>query len=139
MLGSMKSHWIWLACAALCTVSSLKAEESRLGKQMEIMAKSFKAIGKETDPAKGAALAREAQLATVAGMAEVPEMLAKMPDGQEKTKALANYRTMMAKALVAFCQMEEAFLAGNTTEVTKLVDEVKSLRKAGHDRYMEEE
>jgi len=135
----MKHHWIWLACAAVFATISLNAEETALGKQMEVMAKSFKAIAKETEPAKGAALAREAQQATIAGFAELPAMLSKMPEGPEKTKAVATYRTMMAKVLVTFCQIEEAFLAGKIDEVTKLSNEVKNLRKAGHDRFMEEE
>jgi soluble cytochrome b562 len=135
----MKHHWIGLACAAVFAAASLNAEETPLGKQMEVMAKSFKAIGKETDPAKGAILAREAQQATMAGLAELPAMLSKMPEGPEKSKAVAAYRTMMAKVLVTFCQIEEAFLAGKIDDVTKLSNEVKSLRKAGHDRFMEEE
>ena len=135
----MKHHWTLLACAALLTTAPLPAEETPLGKHMELMAKSFKAIGKESDPIKGAALCRDAQNATIAGIAELPAMLVKMPDGAEKSKAVAAYRSMMAKVLVGFCQMEEACLSGNLQEVAKLVAEIKTLRKAGHERFMEDE
>lgn len=135
----MKHSWILLAGAVLCSLSPVAAEDSALGKHMEKMAQSFKAISKENDLAKGAALARDAQQATLSSLAECPQKIVAMPDGPEKAKALAEYRSMMARVLVTFCQMEEAFLAGKTEEVTHLSAELKKLRKAGHDRFMEEE
>lgn len=100
---------------------------------------AYKAFRKETDPAKGAALAREAQEAVAKGLTGVPELVAKMPDGAEKAKAAAAYRKMMGQLYVALCEVEEAFLAGNTGEVAKIVEAMKEMKKEGHNKFMEDE
>lgn len=134
----MKTRFFLLTAAA-CLLLPVHADDTPLGKQMEVMNDAYKALRKETDSAKGAALAREAQQAAVKSMAELPAMLAKMPDGPEKTKAAAEYRKMMGRCFVAFCEVEEAFLAGKPQEVEKLVAALKEMKKAGHDKFMEEE
>jgi hypothetical protein len=138
----MKTPWILMGCV-LGLIGPLRAEEAHeetpLGKQMEVFNDAYKAIRKETDPAKGAELAREAQKAVIPSMAELPEMLGKMPDGPDKAKAAAAYRRMIAEVLVAVCQIEEAFLAGDNARVAELVETLKKLRKTGHDRFIEEE
>jgi soluble cytochrome b562 len=116
----------------------VRADETPLAKQMESMDDAFKAFRRETDPAKGAALAREAQEAVVAGMKEMPAKLAKMPAGAEKDKAAAAYRKSMAKLLLVFCEVEEAFLAGKLEEVEKQVAAVREMKKEGHDQFMED-
>lgn len=113
-------------------------EETPLGRQMEAFNDAYKALRKESDPTKGAALARDAQHAVIQSMAELPEMLRKMPEGPDKAKAAAAYRRMIAEVLVATCQIEEAFLAGDKAQVDSLVETLKKLKKTGHDRFMEE-
>lgn len=135
----MKTRWILLGCAA-CFILPLTADEDTpLGKQMEAMNDAYKAFRKETDPAKGAALAREAQQALAKSMGELPAMLAKMPEGPEKAKAAAEYRKMIGRCYVTLCEVEEAFLAGKPEEVEKLVASLKDMKKTGHDKFMEEE
>lgn len=117
-----------------------KAEEhSALGKQMETMNKAFKAFRSETDPVKGATQARAAQQAALKSTAEVPEMVEQMPDGPEKIKASLEYRKMMGKLFVTLCEVEGAFLAGNTAEVAKIVDSLKEMKKTGHDKFIEKD
>ncbi len=135
----MKSKIILFACASLVLAPVLRAHDSPLGKQMEAMNDAYKAFRKETDPAKGAALAREAQEAVAKGLTGVPELVAKMPDGAEKAKAAAAYRKMMGQLYVALCEVEEAFLAGNTGEVAKIVEAMKEMKKEGHNKFMEDE
>ena len=135
----MKSRLILLGCAA-CLILPISADEdSPLGKQMESLNDAYKAFRKETDPAKGAALARDAQQALVNSMAEMPELIRNMPDGPEKAKASAAYRKQLAQCLVTLCEVEEAFLAGKTDKVAELVTQIKDLKKAGHDQFMEDE
>jgi len=134
----MKQRLMLLGVAA-CLILPLPADDTPLGKQMEIFNDAYKAFCKETDSTKGAALAREAQLAVAKGLTELPEMLTKMPDGPDKAKAAAEYRKMMGQAYVALCEVEQAFLAGNTEEVAKIVGTLKEMKKAGHDKFMEEE
>lgn len=135
----MKLRLILLGCAACLMLPVSAEEETPLGKQMELFNDAYKAMRKETDPVKGAALAREAQQALTASMGEMPTMLGKMPDGPEKAKAAAEYRKMIGRAFVSLCEIEEAFLAGKTEEVAKIVESLKEMKKAGHDKFMEEE
>lgn len=118
----------------------LQAEEhSKLENQMETVDDAFKAFRRETDPVKGAEQARVAQNATLTAAMEIPEMVKAMPDGAEKTKAVAAYRKMMGQLFVVFCEVEEAFLDGKIEEVAKIVTTVKDMKKAGHDKFITEE
>ena len=135
----MKSRLILLACAACLFVPVSLADETPLGKQMEEFNDVYKAFRRETNPAKGAGLAREAQEAVVKAFAEVPELVTKMPDGPDKAKASAEYRKMMGQVLVSLCEVEEAFLAGKIDDVQKIIASLKDMKKAGHDKFMEEE
>lgn len=119
----------------------IKAEEEHtpLEEQMEVMNDAFKAFRKETDPVKGATLAREAQTAALKSAAEVPAMLKEMPEGPEKAKALAEYRKMIGKLYVTLCEVEEAFLNGKIDEVVKIVEVLKESKKAGHKKFVKEE
>jgi hypothetical protein len=69
----------------------------------------------------------------------MPEMLTKMPEGPEKAKAAAEYRKMMGKVYVALCEVEEAFLDGKTDKVAEIANSLKDMKKAGHDKFVEDE
>ena len=141
----MKNQWMtWcFASALLCAPLTARAEEekdqTKLGEQMEAANDAFKALRRETDPLKGAAHAREAQQAVLKSLMEIPAMVVKMPEGPEKAKAAAEYRKMVGKVFVTFCEIEEAFLNGKTDEVPKLIDSLKEQKKTGHDKFVEEE
>ena len=123
------------------TMIPMKAEEhTPLGEQMESLNDAFKALNKETDPAKGAALARTAQESMLKGMSMVPTLIKDtIADAKEKEKALAVYRRMMGEAFVVFCKIETAFLENKLDDVKKLSTEAKALKKEGHEKFMEEE
>lgn len=135
----MKTRFVLMALAA-CWVLPLHAEEKEtpLGKQMEAFNQIFKAFRKESDPTKCASLARDAQAEVVKTLAETPELVKKMPDGPEKAKAAAQYRKMMGKVYVALCEAEEAYLAGNVEEAGKILGSMREMKKAGHDKFMED-
>lgn len=136
----MKARLTITALAA-CLLLPLSAadEETPLGKQMESLDDAYKGFRRETDPAKGAAEARAAQEAVIKSLAETPEMLSKMPDGPAKTMAAAEFRKMLGEAYVTLCKVELAFLSGKTEEVATLIDELKSQKKAGHEKFIEDE
>jgi soluble cytochrome b562 len=138
----MKHRFLLLGCAVCLTGSAFATEgheHTPLGEQMEAFNDAYKAFRKETDSAKGAAHAREAQEALLKGVSELPEMLKKMPDGPARQKAAAEYRKMMGRVFVTVCEVEEAFLAGNIDEVAKLVEALKQMKKEGHNKFMEDE
>jgi soluble cytochrome b562 len=138
----MKKHLFLLSCTAglmLMPARAAESDETPLGKQMEATNDAFKAFRRETDPVKGATQAREAQLSVLKAAAEVPELLKAMPEGPDKAKALVSYRKMMGKLYITLCEVEEAFLNGKIDEVAKLVESLKEQKKAGHDKFMDEE
>jgi len=139
----MKFHIFGLALVAtLCLSQPMVGQEDKketpLGKQMEAMNDAYKAIKKETDPAKGAALARTAQDALVKSLVETPKIVAELPEA-DRAKATANYRTMIAKAFVSFSEIEEAFLAKDLEKVKTLVEGLREMKKEGHDKYMDDD
>lgn len=129
-----------LAWMMMGSIALVKADDTPLGKEMETMNDAFKALSKEKDPTKGAALAREAAEAVLKGIPLTPDFILDMiPDPKEKAKAVADYRKMMAQAFIVFCDIETAFIDGKIDDVAKLVLDAKALKKEGHKKYIEEE
>lgn len=112
--------------------------ESPLARQMSELDDAYKALKNETDPEKGAASARVAQQALILGLAELPEMLKKMPDGPAKAAAAAEYRKLMGQCYVIFCEIEQAFLAGKVDQVVGLIENLKAVKKTGHQKFIED-
>jgi hypothetical protein len=125
--------------ATLMFVQPVMADESPLAKQMDVMNDAYKAMRRETDPAKGAELARTAQDAMVKGIVELPEMVKAMPDGPDKAKASASYRKMMAGLIGTLADMELAFLNNDMAKVKEIVESMRDIKKEGHDKFMEDE
>jgi hypothetical protein len=115
------------------------ADDSPLAKQMEALDDSYKAFRKTEDAVKGAAMAREAQSSVAKGLPEIPGMIAKMPEGPARAKAAASYRLMMGQLFVKLCEVEQAFLDNKLDKVAELVNDIKDLKKKGHNEFMEEE
>lgn len=128
-----------LCISTLCLSPVASADETPLAKQMEEMDDAYKAFRKTEDPVEGAALARNAQSALVKGLTETPAMLAKMPEGPARAKASASYRHMMGQLYVKLCEVEQAFLDNQTDRIAGLVEEIKELKKKGHNEFMEDE
>ena len=139
----MKKQMILLSCALGLSVASARSAEEKdqtpLGKQMEAVSDAYKAFRKETDPVKGAALARDAQQGALKAAMEVPAMVKEMPEGPEKIKAALEYRKMMGKLFASLCDVEEAFNNGKLEDVAKIVNNLKDLKKGGHEKFIKEE
>ena len=125
--------------AALMFVQPSMADDTPLAEQMDVMNDAYKAMRRETDPAKGAALARTAQDAMVKAIIETPEMVVGMPDGPEKAKASAEYRKMMGGLIATLADMELAFLNNDMAKVKEIVEAMREVKKKGHDKFMEED
>ena len=115
--------------ATLMFVQPSMADDTPLGEQMEAMNDAYKAMRRETDPAKGAALAKTAQDAMVKGM----------PDGPDKAKASAEYRKMMGSLISTLADMELAFLNKDMAKVKEIVESMRDMKKQGHEKFIEEE
>ncbi len=115
------------------------AADSPLAIQMQAVGAAVKTFVTEKDPDKGAAAAREAQQAVLQAAAILPPSIAKIADPAAKAKAAAEYRLMLGKAFVSFCEVEQAYLAKDLAQVAKLVETLKAQKKAGHAKFMEDE
>lgn len=135
----MKHILAGFAASLMFVLPTMADEDTPLAKQMEAMNDAYKAMRRETDPAKGAALAREAQDAMVKAIVETPTLVTDMPDGPEKAKASAEYRKMMGMLISTLADMELAFLEGDMDKVKEVVDKMRESKKAGHDKFMEED
>ncbi len=113
-------------------------DDTPLAKQMEAMNDAYKAMRRETDPAKGAALAREAQDAMLLAIKETPDLVKAMPE-VEQPKASAEYRKMMGSLIATLADMEIAFLDGDMEKVKEIVSAMRESKKEGHDKFMEDE
>ncbi len=130
---------IVFATLSLIPLSGFAEEHTKLHEQMEKMDDAYKAFRKETDPVKGAALAREAQGFAIQSLAEVPELAKEIKDPAEKAKAVVAYKKMMAKLVITLCEVEEAFLNGKVEDVEAIVDSLKDQKKEGHEKFVPEE
>jgi hypothetical protein len=125
--------------SALMFIQPSMADDTPLGKQMDAMNDAYKAMRRETDPAKGAELARTAQDAMVKGIVELPTMVKDMPDGPDKAKASAEYRKMMGSLIATLADMELAFLNNDMAKVKEIVESMRDMKKQGHDKFVKED
>ena len=136
----MKNYIVLFLSCLLSSAATVRAEEETdLGKHMSAMNGAFKAFRKETDPVKGAELAREAQVAAMKAALETPTLITEMPDGPDKVKAALDYRKMSATLVVTLCEVEQAFLDGKLEEVAKIIEGLKDLKKEGHKKFIKED
>lgn len=123
---------------AMLAPAPLRADDTPLGEQMEVLNDAYKALRRTEDAAEGAKLAREAQLAVTKAFTMTPEFVEKGGHPAGKEKGMASYRRQTAQLLVALCQIEEAFLAGDMAKVQELIAPLRESKKQGHDEFMEE-
>jgi hypothetical protein len=128
-----------LLLTTICLSPLARADDSPLAKQMESLNDAYKAFRNTEDPSQGAALARDAQSAVAQGLSELPTLLIKMPDGPARAKAAASYRHAMGLLYVKLCEVEQAFLEQQTDRIEGLIEEIKELKKKGHNEFMEDE
>jgi hypothetical protein len=137
----MKTHLLmlsWMAGLLLAPVVATAAD-SPLIAQMELVSGAYKTIRTEKDPAIGAAAAREAQQAILKAAALLPPVVTKIADADAKAKAAAEYRLMLGKLFISFCEVEQAYLAKDLDQVTKLTESLKAQKKDGHTKFMDDE
>lgn len=123
---------------SLLLILSLSAEESPIATEMDLFNDAYKAMKKETDPAKGAALARESQDSMLKALKVDPEIVQSMPEGIDKMKFSAEYRKMMAELLVILADIELAFLNNQPDQIEILIEKIRTSKKQGHDKFIEE-
>jgi predicted negative regulator of RcsB-dependent stress response len=61
-----------------------------------------------------------------------------MPDGKEKTKAIADYRRMMGLSYANLSELELAYLEEDEEKVDEAMKKVKAGKKEGHKKYSDD-
>jgi len=115
-------------------------ESTPLVKAMEQTSDALKSLRKidKSDWAAGAKAARTAADGIRKGMEFEPALVKEMPDGKEKTKAIANYRQMMGLSYAALCELEIAYLEEDQEKVDAAMSKVKAGKKEGHKKYTDD-
>lgn len=135
----MKTLLFPLLAMGLVALSPLRADDTPLGEQMEVLNDAYKAFRRTDDAAEGAKLAREAQEAVLKGIVMTPELVETGGHQKSKEEAMADYRHQMGSLFVALCEIEKAFLAKDMDKVQELIRPIRDAKKAGHDAFMEDE
>ena len=135
----IRKSCILLVITPFLAVADLAAEGSKLTGLMEELNDAYRAFSRTEDNAKGAALAREAQVAVAKSLAETPEVVSKLPEGPARDLASASYRHRLGGLYVRLCEVEQAFLKGDRAKLEELLAALKQIKKDGHNEFMEDE
>lgn len=135
----MKKFLIPMLLGALLPVMSVRADDSPLAEQMEIIDDAYKALRRTDNAAEGAKLAVEAQNAVLKAATMTPEFIEAGGHPEGKAKAMVSYKKQMAHLFVIFCDIEGAFLAEELDKVQDFVMALKDSKKQGHNEFMEDE
>lgn len=135
----MKKLLFPLMAVAIASVMPAAADDTPLAEQMETFNDAYKAMRRADDNAEGAKLAREAQEALLESFKLTPALVEKGAHPGGKEAAMASYRHHIAQALVAMCEIESAFIAGDKDKVQELIKSLREAKKKGHDEFMEDE
>lgn len=128
------------AVVTLTPTSQVRGDEvTPLTEQMEIMDDAYKAFRRETDPEKGAALAREAQDAILKAIPLVPQLVADIADPAARAKAVVAYKIKTTQLFQIYCDVELAFLESDLDAVAEKVKQLREMKKEGHDEFMKDE
>ncbi|MEP4076237.1 cytochrome b562 [Haloferula sp.] len=135
----MKRFLIPMLVGALLPVMSVRADDTPLAEQMEVLDDAYKAMRRTEDAKEGVKLAQEAQVAVLKATMMTPDFVEAggHPDGKEK--AMVEYKKQMGQLFLVLCEMEAAFLAGDLEKVQELVQPLKDSKKKGHNEFMEDE
>ncbi len=132
----------FLVLAACACIAPLSAEESArsMAKSMKVVSKQLKSLRTidREDYAAGAAAVKKAHEALLESMKYTPAMVEKMPEGEEKAKALADSRRVMGLSYAALCELELAYLAKDSEKISTAMSKVKSTKKEGHKKYIDD-
>jgi len=124
----------FLGCA-----SAIADEDDKtpMAKEMKTVSDSLKSLRKidKTDYTGGAKAVREAHAALLRSMAYVPTLVKDMPEGDEKTIAIADSSRLMGLTYAILCEMEIAYIKKDDKLIGELAAKWKDLKKEGHKKY----
>lgn len=129
-----------VALAAFTATGSVSAEDTEMEKSMSVASKALKSLRTipKDDYTAAAEAVRTAHEAILKSMSYTATMVAEMPDGVEKEKALADSRRILGLNYSALCALELAYLEGDAKKIEEAYDQVKETKKEGHKKYTDD-
>lgn len=122
---------------ALGAPVSVHADDTPLAEQMDTLSGSLKRLRRVDTNAERVELVKEAQKAVIKSLEYLPEVFKDINDEKEKSQATADYKMLVGQTYVKLCQLEMAYLADDEEKADLIKDELKDLKKEGHDKYTE--
>lgn len=131
-----------LALSAITITSSLSAEDedTKMAADMKIVSKQLKALRTipKDDFSAGAEAVRKAHQALLSSMKYTAVMVEEMPEGVEKSTALADSRRVLGLSYSALCELELAYLEKDEAKIKAAMTKVKGTKKEGHKKYTDD-
>ena len=113
-------------------------EETELGKHMDELNGHLKSLRKLEDFDSKVEAARNAQKELLQCFPLIPTLVEGISDEKEKAKLMADYKKLLAVNYAKFCDLELAFLDENEELADEITRELKSIKKQGHQKYIED-
>ena len=129
-----------LALASLIALGapvSVQADDTPLAEQMDTLSGSLKRLRRVDTNAERVGLVQEAQKAVIKSLEYLPEVFKDIDDEKKKADATADYKMLVGQTYVKLCELEMAYLADDEDKADEIKDQLKDLKKEGHDKYTE--
>ncbi|MFD2277098.1 hypothetical protein ACFSQZ_11500 [Rubritalea spongiae] len=128
------------ALAAFTATGNVSADDTEMEKAMSTASKSLKSLRTipKDDYTAAADAVRTAHEAILKSMSYTASMVAEMPDGLEKQKALADSRRILGLNYSALCELELAYLEGDAAKIEAATEKMKETKKEGHKKYTDD-
>lgn len=125
----------FLGCAS--AIADEGDDHTPMAKEMKTVSDKLKSLRKidKADYAAGAKAVREANAALLRSMAFVPALVKDMPDGDEKTIAIADAGRLLGLNYAVLCELEIAYIKKDDKLIGELATKWKELKKEGHKKY----
>ena len=128
-----------LAVFAIALPATIKAEEDTpLGKEMEKIGKTIKAIGRAAKEGKVtkdmAAKVDDATAAATEALKFEPAKTKEVP-AAEKAKFLAGFKESMEVMIKGLAELKAAVISEKADDVAKVIEKLNEGKKDGHKKY----
>jgi bacterioferritin (cytochrome b1) len=104
---------------------------------MDTLSGSLKRLRRVETNAERVSLVQEAQKAVIKSLEYLPAVFKDIDDEKKKADATADYKMLVGQTYVKLCELEMAYLADDQEKADAIKDQLKDLKKEGHDKYTE--
>ena len=138
----MKNKFILLAvCLAFPALLHAERDKTPLAKEMENIARNVRQLGPQVKDSskRDTALAEIHSIQKSAQTAKglIPAKAKELPSDQQAA-FISDYKTKMDQLIAEFTKLEDAVKLGKTTEAQKILMDLRSIKREGHEKFSAE-